>query len=291
VDKDNISGKAPSYFEAFDIIIATDLNPDGLNIINTATRVIRRPFYAAGVHGLYGFIFSDLIQHEYTVEREEGNKHTPLGSETRTRTVVSVRRKVEKAASGNRIEVITKQERYSTWFLASDAAKLPDEYLKSKRRLKAASPLLSCFRALWEFQTKFGRLPGHGLEDLKNFTELAQKKHIALSLPSETLRSEILRAFIQNIGSEIAPVTAQLGGQLAQDVINVLGRRQQPIQNMVLFDGDTMTSPMYALHPDGPLGERLLPMTQSAMDSSYGLSEDKNYGEPESHRGSPVPLN
>lgn len=267
VDTNDISSKAPSYFQAFDIIIATDLNPEALNIINTATRVIKRPFYAAGVHGLYGFIFSDLIQHQFAVEREKSNRTTAPGQqETRTRTVIDVKTKLENASSGKSIEIVTKQELYSTWFLASDAAKLPEEYLKSKRRLRAATPLLSCFRALWEFlQRENGRLPGHSRGDIELFTTLAQQKHKALGLPTETLRSEFLRSFLQNVGSEIAPVTAQLGGQLAQDVINVLGRRQQPIQNMVMFDGDSLTAPMYALHPEGALGEGLLPL--SAMDT------------------------
>lgn len=68
-------------------------------------------------------------------------------------------------------------------------------------------------------------------------------------LPPDTLRSEFLRSFLQNIGSEIAPVTAFLGGQLAQDVINVLGQREQPIQNFLLFDGEESNGPVYALHP------------------------------------------
>lgn len=278
VDTDNINSKAltPSYFAAFDIIIATDLEADTLNIINTATRVIHKPFYAAGVHGLYGFIFSDLIQHQYAVERERGNKTTiPGHQETRTRKVIDVKTKVENASSGKIIEIVTKQELYSTWFLASDAATLPEEYLKSKRRLKAATPLLSCFRALWEYTHLKKGLPGHSREDLGLFTTLAQQKHKALGLPTETLRSEFLRSFLQNAGSELAPVTAQLGGQLAQDVINVLGRRQQPIQNMVLFDGDSLTAPVYALHPEGALGEELLPISQSksaALENGSSIS-------------------
>jgi ubiquitin-like 1-activating enzyme E1 A len=71
---------------------------------------------------------------------------------------------------------------------------------------------------------------------------------------------------MQNIGSEIAPVTAVLGGQLAQDVINVLGHRQQPIQNMVLFDGELNEAPMYALHPEGPLGRDLLPLSEGLVN-------------------------
>ncbi|PMD15203.1 hypothetical protein NA56DRAFT_754182 [Hyaloscypha hepaticicola] len=261
VDPSDIKTKGPDFFSQFDIVIATDLQPDTLNIINTATRVNHRPFYAAGVHGFYGFIFSDLIQHDYVIEREKSNVTTAIQAETRTRSVVDVKDKKE---NGKNFEMVTKRELYSTWFLASDAAILPAEFLRSRRRLKAVTPILSCFRALWEFlQLQNGRLPSTS-DDLKMFTVLATQKHEHLKLPSETLRSEVLRKFLQNLGSEIAPVTAVLGGQLAQDVINVLGARQQPIQNMVIFDGDSMEAPMYALHPEGGLGDALLPLSVGA---------------------------
>ncbi|CZT49749.1 probable AOS1-forms together with Uba2p a heterodimeric activating enzyme for Smt3p [Rhynchosporium secalis] len=223
VDQTDIRMRGPDYFGAFDVVIATDLHPDSLNIINTATRINHKPFYAAGI--------------------------------------VDVQVKKE---SGKNVEMVTKRESYSTWFLASDAATLPAEFLKSKRRLKAVTPILSCLRALWEFvQFNDGRMPST-TEDLKMFTVLATQKHKALGLPDETLKSEVLRKFLQNLGSEIAPVTAVLGGQLAQDVINVLGARQQPIQNMIIFDGDSMEAPSYALHPEGLLGEALLPLSVGA---------------------------
>jgi ubiquitin-like 1-activating enzyme E1 A len=263
VDTEDITTKGPVYFQAFDIVIATDMLPTSLNVLNISTRVNHKPFYAAGVHGYYGFIFSDLIQHDYVIEREKGNRETLLQAETRTRTVIDVKTKKE---NNKLIEMVTKREVYSTWFLASDAATLPAEYLKSRRRLKAVTPLLSCLRALWEFlELSGGRLPGRTREDLESFTKIAHQKHRALGLPDETLRAEFLRSFMQNVGSEIAPVTAVLGGQLAQDVINVLGQRQQPIQNMVLFDGDANEAPMYALHPEGALGEGLLPLSNAGI--------------------------
>lgn len=258
VDTSDIKTKGPDYFGAFDVVIATALLPEMLNVINTATRLNHKPFYAAGTHGFYGFIFSDLIQHDYVVEREKSNKPTLLQAETRTRSVIDAKIRKE---SGKTVELVTKREVYSTWFLASDAANLPAEYLKSRRRLKAVTPVLSCLRALWEFtQLQNGRLPTTK-EDIALFTQLATQKHKALGLPDDTLRADILRKFLQNLGSEIAPVTAILGGQLAQDVINVLGHRQQPIQNMVIFDGDTMEAPMFAFHPEGALGEGLLPLS------------------------------
>ncbi|KAI9167484.1 DNA damage tolerance protein RHC31 [Paramyrothecium foliicola] len=255
VDVEGVKTKGPSYFAGFDIVIATDLDPDSFNLINTATRLNGKAFYAAGVHGMYGFIFSDLIEHDYVIERDVGNVSTELKQETRTRAIIDVKTKKEGSKT---TESVTKRELYSTWFLASDAAGLPEEYTKSKRRLRSVTPALPCLRALWDFmQIQNGRLPSNR-DDLKMFTQFATSKHKALGLPSETLKPEFLRSFLQNLGSEIAPVTAILGGQLAQDVINVLGRTQQPIQNMVIFDGTTMESLMYPLHPDGTLGASLL---------------------------------
>jgi ubiquitin-like 1-activating enzyme E1 A len=258
-DPSDIRTKVPSYFGAFDVVIATELDSESLNMINLATRINHKAFYAAGVHGFYGYIFSDLIKHDYVIEREWSGRDTEIKAETRTRSVIDVKTKKE---SGKSMEVVTKRELYSTWGLASDAATLAKEYLGSKRRLKKVTPILSCLRAVWEFVQLNGRLPAtNSKDDIAMFITMATDKHKTLSLPVETLKANIVRSFLANIGSEIAPVTAVLGAQLAQDVINVLGGRQQPIQNMVIFDGDTMEASMYALHPEGGLGEALLPLS------------------------------
>lgn len=267
VDTDDIRAKGPSYFAPFSVVIATDLDSSTLNVINTATRLNNRPFYAAGSHGMYGFIFADLIEHDYVIERAKSNVTTALRAESRTRSVIAVATKKD----DDKVEQVTKRELYSTWLLASDVAPLPAEITSSPRRRRAVTPALSCLRALWEFtQLHDGRLPSQGShDDLAQFTLLAGQKHAALGLPSETLRSETLRSFLQNVGGEVAPVTALLGGQLAQDVINVLGQNQQPIQNMVVFDGEQIEASMYALHCEGELGARLLlSAAPQAMDAA-----------------------
>lgn len=247
-----MTGKGASYFGGFDVVIATDLGSNDLSLINTATRVYKRAFYAASTHGLYGFIFNDLIEHDFVIERDLGNIATEPKPETRTRSIINVSTRKEGPKT---IESVTKKELYSTWLLASDGAALPQDYLRSRRRLRSVTPALSCLQALWEFtQATHGRTPGNR-DDLKEFTRLATQKHKALSLPAETLTPEFLRSFLQNLGSEIAPVTAILGGQLAQDVINVLSQKEQPIQNMVIFDGERMEALMVPLHPQGLLGQ------------------------------------
>ncbi len=112
------------------------------------------------------------------------------------------------------------------------------------------TPLLSCLRALFDFQSQNeGRLPGPNRVDLEVFTRLANQKHLELQLPKETLRAEFLRSFLQNLGAEISPVVAFLGGYLAQDVINVLGMKEPPLQNFLLFDGEEFMADQFSMHP------------------------------------------
>jgi ubiquitin-like 1-activating enzyme E1 A len=246
-DPNPVASKYPEYFSSFDITIATSLDIDILTDINAACRFNGRKFYAADTHGMYGYVFADLILHEFVVERQMGNKATEVGkAETPTRMILSTSRKRE---NGKSIEMVRKSESFSPLLLANTSP-LPPDISNNRRRRMQVTPLLSCFRALFDFQKlSMGRLPSHSRADLELFTKLATEKHRELLLPPETLRSDFLRSFLQNLGSEISPVAAFLGGSLAQDVINVLGQREQPLQNMLLFDGEDFKGPVYSMHP------------------------------------------
>lgn len=256
VDTSDIASKGPEFYQAYDMVIATDVDFMTLSTINASTRLSQKPFYAAGTHGFYGYIFADLIQHDYIIEREKSNVATTIKAESATRSVVAFSDKgVE---NGRAKELVEKREIYSPLLLANTSP-LPPEYLNKRRLLKQVTPLLTCLRALWEFQKTSsaispdgdgrGRNPSHASADLQLFTTIATEKHKELQLPIDTLTSEFLRKFLQNLDGELAPVAAFLGGQLAQDVINVIGKREQPIQNLVLFDGDESKAPIYAMHP------------------------------------------
>jgi ubiquitin-like 1-activating enzyme E1 A len=252
VDTDDIVEKTADFFSSYDVVIMTDPRLQSIKSINAATRKFGIPFYAAGIHGLYGFIFCDLIQHDFVVERQKSGGPTSLLTETRTRSVVDVK---VKEAEGKAVELLTKRELYSPW-TATERASLPEEYTRVRRRLNRITPLLPLFRGLWAFQAiNADRLPSHH-DDLAALTSLATAQNTALGLPIDSLRSEMIGSFWQNVGSELAPVSAILGGQLAQDVINVLSQKMQPIQNFVFLDGNTMEAPTYPLHPAGPLGSQ-----------------------------------
>lgn len=280
-DSDNIIAKADlsAFLAPFDLIIGTDLDWNTASLLSAACRISSKPSYLAGTFGMYGYIFADLIQHQFTIEREKFNAPSKVGMETLTRTIISSSTKKEK---GDLKEIVLKQEIYTPFILANSSP-LPEDILKNRRKLKQVTPLLPCLRALWEFEQQAGRAPGPTPADLKIYTTKATEKHRELQLPIETLKSDFLRSFMGNLGSELAPVTATLGGILAQDVINVLGKREQPIQNFIFFDGEDYQAPMYALHPifndgmDGlvaanPLAPMAMPMDGMGMNGAMDLT-------------------
>lgn len=268
-DASDIRGKGPDFYVPFDMVIACDLDFSTLGQINAACRISNKPFYATGMHGFYGFIFADLISHEYIVEREMSNVTTVPGkAEAATRVVVEVTNKKE---NGKNIEMVKKREFYSPLLLANTSP-LPQEYLRSRRRLKLVTPLLPCLRALWDFERNYGHMPSHTHEDLKKFTELATEKVKELQMPIDSLRADFLRSFLQNIGSELVPTAAFVGGRLSEDAINVLGKREQPIQNLALFDGESFDGPIYALHPIFPEEQMAMP-TFGAPAAPQALQE------------------
>lgn len=245
----NLLAKDQTHYTPYSVVIACDHDFNVLSIINTAARFAGRPFYAASIHGTYGCIFADLVQHDFIIEREKSNVPTSLAPETITRVVLSSTTKNE--PNGKTTEIVTKRETYCPLIL-SNSSPLPPDILSNRRKLKAVSPLLPCLRALFEFQRNTSRLPNHTSQDLSNFTSLATTKSRELQLPPETLKSEFLRSFLQNIGAEIPTTAAFVGGRLAEDVINVLGKREQPIQNFALFDGENLQGPVYCLYSPPP---------------------------------------
>lgn len=239
--------KDPEYFQSFDVTIATDLLIEVLVHINMSCRLSGRKFYAANTYGMYGFIFADLFVHDFIVEQEQSNKPPKVGEMvTSTRSVMGITSNKE---NGKTTDTVAYQETYSPLQLVN-LSPLPAKIRNTRRSRMRMTPLLSCIRALFDFQTQAGgRYPIHTQQDLGTFTKLVNEKHLELQLPTETLRAEFLRSFLQNLGAELSPVASFLGGYLAQDVINVLGQKEAPLQNVLLFDGEDFTASQYSIHP------------------------------------------
>lgn len=243
VDTDNVCSKPSSFFKKFDIVIVTDLDLDSMQYVNNATRECGVPFYAAATYGIYGFIFADLITHKFVIKRTKPNIKTVPKKETRTRSVIGV----TEAKEGDTIwEFVTKEEIYVP---LSEAITSELDHSWQLRKRKNVPSVLPGVLALWKFQKANGRLPEAERNDLAEFTRLMTDVNRNLGLPEELVKASFVRSFVENATAELSPVAAVLGGFLAQDVINTVCQLSQPIQNLLVFDGDISIAPIVVLAP------------------------------------------
>ena len=93
------------------------------------------------------------------------------------------------------------------------------------------------------------RLPLPTRADFAAFTRTITAVNRELGLPEGLIKAEFVRAFVENATAELSPVASVLGGLLAQDAINTLSQLEQPIQNLLVFDGDVSAAPVIVLAP------------------------------------------
>lgn len=218
----------------YDLVLATELDYSQFCTINEASREAKRPFYAAGLCGLFGFVFADLIEHTFTIDRVNPNTGQKLGPETSTREIVSVDTKEE---GGTVTQVVKKIERYRP--LKQVVEGLGENFgsgLSNRQKLRV-DPLLAMLLAQWDG-------PYENEDQLK--TKAAEKCK-QLGLPAEIVTDSAISFFYNGIGAEFSPVAAILGGVLAQNILNYFSQSIQPIQNTLLFNGLTNEGPIYVL--------------------------------------------
>ena len=64
-DTSNVDDKDDAFFKEFDVICATCCTPDQLRRINNITHGNNIMFFAGDVNGFYGYLFTDLNEHEF----------------------------------------------------------------------------------------------------------------------------------------------------------------------------------------------------------------------------------
>ncbi|CAA7261385.1 unnamed protein product [Cyclocybe aegerita] len=195
-----------------DLVCVTDWDRDGLMRINDLCRGHHKRFYAGGTYGLIGYIFCDLLSHEYLAPDRSAPKDQP-------RTVKAVAEYPPLS-----LAIIS---RWSTL---------------TKRQTKEVNPaLFFAIMAIWQFESKHSRLPNdvsdtNELEAMSNslISEADVNKQVLTTVPRE-----LIEPLSTTASHEFSPVCAIVGGMLAQDILKALGGREPPIANFFVFDGNT----------------------------------------------------
>ncbi|KAL0075504.1 SUMO-activating enzyme subunit 1 [Phycomyces blakesleeanus] len=214
VDQEDINTKNDAYFETFDIVCLIGAEYDLMNRINCVRREVNKPFYAADAFGWIGYIFCDLKEHTYALEK----RTWPPGVK-QTEDPVIVR--------------TTETENYTS--LASSLSKnwsnTPSRVLK-----KRVSPITFMIQILLEFQSKVKRSPFKS--ELPRLIEQKADLLREIGVDDPNLLSDMYLGDIATlIHTEMASVAAIVGGFLSQEILKVLSAKDQPLQNWFYYDG------------------------------------------------------
>lgn len=226
VDVSLLETKDASYFSKYDIIIATDLNSAEITHLNEYTRELGIPLYVAGLNGLSGYIFVDLIEFISIDEKTKSARPAVLGNQSPNKEVVKLEERddIEKKVT---YQIISTKHMYKPWLKVLETASLTSQL--SRRQIKRISNIVPYTFTLLHYDN-FKSI------DIESFKAKSNEVCVQLGLPLENLKTDIMNQFLEQAGVEISPVAAVIGGAVAQDIINVLGKRQSPLNNFVVFD-------------------------------------------------------
>lgn len=238
INTGKLDDMSEDYFKKFDLVVATELSKAEILSVNSLTRAQGIPLYVAGLHGMFGYIFTDLIKHESRVKSEMGNQPRTAGTKINEVKTIS---KVE-VKEAEKEEIVTIVDTFVPISEMFASSRLPSQL--NKRQLKRLSAALPLTLSLFELER-----PSHaeGVVDSEKLKAALLKVCSVLGLPESVITDQYLHFFSNQAFAEFAPVAAIVGGFLAQDVIQYLGRKESPINNCLIVDAHQSEIPIYYL--------------------------------------------
>uniref|UniRef100_A0A1E1X504 Putative smt3/sumo-activating complex aos1/rad31 component n=1 Tax=Amblyomma aureolatum TaxID=187763 RepID=A0A1E1X504_9ACAR len=219
-EDDELLNKDDEYFRKFDIVCCTaSLSTEALTKVNNQCRSLGVKFYCGHVWGLFGYFFSDLIQHSYTQELPTlpGSKGGKAGPS------LAKRPKMEDHTSA----VVQKM---MTGVPLSRALQVKAGKAGTGLDRKT-SPLFFLLHVLLRFFDK------HHVDACEADREELQKLRDQVTSDLAVDKERLPDHRFDTIAREMCATCAVVGGVLAQDIIKVASCKDPPLKNFFLFDG------------------------------------------------------
>ncbi|TNY17219.1 hypothetical protein DMC30DRAFT_357440 [Rhodotorula diobovata] len=211
------------FLAGFDLVVLTDVDAPTVLRVNDLTRKLGKKLFAAASVGLDGWMFADLLSHEFIVD-----KHVSR-------------------APGETTVVPTKQ----TLAYVPLSLALEHSFASMKKReLKRTGTVLWGVLALFAAQRQANPAPIAPTASTVTEDELAQaaKKLLpALGVSEDVLPQDEITRLATLQSAEFPPSCAILGGLLGQDILNAVGGKEEPVRNLFVFEGETGQGRVWAL--------------------------------------------
>nr|GAT50590.1 fumarate reductase flavoprotein subunit [Mycena chlorophos] len=202
-----------AVIQTVDLVCVTDWDKESLVRINATCRRLGKPFYAGGTYGVLGYIFCDLLTHEYVAP---DNRSLPKDQQ--------------------------KSIKFSATYPPLADALAHKWTQLTKRQTKEVNPaVVFTILGIWEYQKRHGNLPADAAaaSELQSISDSLLSAADVRKQVLETVPSDLVASSAETAGAEFSPVCAIVGGMLAQDILKTLGARDAPIANFFVFDGTT----------------------------------------------------
>lgn len=231
-------------YKPYHAIVATGLNSRQIEKINKISRELKIPLFACSTHGMYGFIFNDLIQcsNWIKLERSENRK---IGEYDLTSTILDIKDITE---NDKELQNVLVENRYREWTELSSKY-LNQQYPTDKKKLKKINPVLIAMLGLLELPEIYLHRDIEAVNIDKGDLEAEMDKVMGkLELPrSIAMEGADLDRFIRHAYCEYQPTNSIIGGVVSQDIINTLVHKELPVNNVSILDGFNCEMPIYKM--------------------------------------------
>ncbi|VDB85552.1 unnamed protein product [Peniophora sp. CBMAI 1063] len=203
-----------ALLEGVDLVCLTDTDRDTCIRVNKVCRERSTPLYCGGTFGMLGYIFCDLLVHEYIAPDRSGvSKDGP------------------------------KTVKATATYAFLDAALKHSWSSISRRQTREINPAaIFTVQGIWEYQSLHQGIlptePEHADELEKIANDLVERAGVNGQVLT-TIPREQIDVAATTAAHEFSPVCAVVGGMLAQDILKALGARETPLANFFVFDGAT----------------------------------------------------
>ncbi|CAB3229044.1 unnamed protein product [Arctia plantaginis] len=215
----SVDNLTDSYFTQFDVVCATGLKQEQLERINNACRDSNKKFLCGDVWGMYGYMFADLVDHEYSEEivQHKALKRGPDDTEKTARETVSITVK-----------------RRAIYVPLQNALSVDWMNPEMRSRLRRGDPSYFVMKILLRFKDEYNRNPDPSKRKEDTAILLRMRDEIVkeLSLPANF----IVDALLQDVFGTVSGAAAVIGGVIGQEVVKAVSQREPPHNNMFFFN-------------------------------------------------------
>lgn len=233
-----------TFISKFSLTIATGVNKEEIIRLNNITRTLNIPFSCTSTHGLFGFIFADLIEHHSTVKYDKSSQKK-VGRTDEVSTIIKIHEKQENDKS---IQECLMNFKYRP-FSEIGSTFIKNIYRTPKKQIRKVSVLLPGILGLLEYESAINKK----IEDVniseKELLENTKKVLEKMGLPMQiaTDNTKKIAQLAKQAYCEYQPISSIIGGAVSQDIINCLVGKEVPIDNFVVLDGSSDEMLMYIL--------------------------------------------